>query len=266
MNNVTYDGPVVISVGESRRSIQWKNKELLWSELVKRLSIPQRTHETMAEYKGMKKPDRDALKDVGGFVGGMIKGGRRKIDAVPARRLLTLDLDACTASDDPWFTVAMVIGCAAVLYSTHSSTPEAPRVRIVIPLSREVNPEEYAALSRRIAADIGIDLCDDTTYEPHRLMYWPSCSQDAEYTYEVSDGPWLNVDEQLSRYHDWHDTSEWPTSSRQSQIMKRMASKQQNPLEKDGAVGAFCKCYTVEDAIEEFLPEVYTKGTDGRYT
>ena len=38
MNQIRYDGPVTIAVGESRRSTQWKNKEVLWSQLAERLS------------------------------------------------------------------------------------------------------------------------------------------------------------------------------------------------------------------------------------
>ncbi len=38
----------------------------------------------------------------------------------------------------------------------------------------DVNTDEYTAVSRRVGADIGIDYLDDTTYEAHRLMYWPS--------------------------------------------------------------------------------------------
>ena len=263
---ILHDGPVVISTGKNRKDVKWARKELYWSELVTRFGNPTRTAETTAEYANMKKVDRDARKDVGGFVGGGLRGGRRKADAVLGRWLLTLDLDNLTADDDPWPVVDMVLGCAAVEYSTHSHTPEAPRLRLVMPLSREVTPEEYPAIARRIAADIGIDMFDDTTYEPVRLMYWPSCSYDAEYVYKVSDGPWLDPDEVLSRYHDWRDAAEWPVSSRQGEVAQRLASKQKDPTEKDGIVGAFCQVYSVPDAIDEFLPEVYVKGQDGRYT
>lgn len=266
MTKVQYDGPVTIAVGQSRKSTNWQNKEIMWSKLVDRLGIPERTTESATEYKSMPKPQRDEIKDVGGFVGGTLKGGRRKAEAILQRRLLTLDLDEVPRDADPWDTVVLVLGCAAVLYSTHSHTPNAPRLRLVMPLSRAVSPEEYAAVARKIAQDIGIDMCDDTTYEPHRLMYWPSLPYDAEYRYEVSDGPWLDVDEQLKRYTDWHDPTEWPTSSRRAEALHRLAKKQGNPLEKDGVIGAFCRVYSIEDAIETFLPDVYDKCDDGRYT
>lgn len=263
---ITYDGSVTIAVGPSRKSVQWQNREILWSDLVKRLAIPERTQETQDEYEHMKKQMRDEIKDVGGFVGGTLKGGRRKAEAIKQRRLLTLDLDSVKPTDDPWTIVSVVLGCAAVMYSTHSHSPEHPRLRIVIPLSRNVTPDEYAAIARKVASDIGIDMCDDTTYEPHRLMYWPSLPYDAQYEYEVSDGPWLDADEQLKRYTDWRDPTEWPVSSRRVEAMKRVAQKQGDPTAKEGIVGAFCRSYTVEDAIEEFLPDIYEKAGEGRYT
>lgn len=263
---LNYDGLITIATGKSRKSVNWKNDEILWSDLAERLNTVTRTPENQAEYKGLTKTKRDEIKDVGGFVGGSLKGGRRKAEFVIQRRLLTLDLDYVKPSDTPWETVRLVIGCAAVIYSTHSHTPEKPRLRLVIPLSRPVSSDEYTALARRIAGDIGIDMCDDTTYEPHRLMYWPSVPFDAEYFFDISDEPWLDVDEQLKRYHNWKDSSEWPVSSRKQNIMQRLAKKQGDPTEKKGVVGSFCRVYSVEDAIEQFLPEVYIKCGEDRYT
>ncbi len=261
-----YDGPLTIATAGSRKSVSWKNQDITWGQLAKRLSIEQRTAETQDDYNTMRKAQKDDIKDVGGFVGGTLRNGRRKAESIIHRSLLTLDIDSVPQGDDPWPTVELVIGCAAILYSTHSHTPKAPRLRLVIPLSRKVSPDEYAALSRRIAGDIGIDMCDDTTYEAHRLMYWPSCSIDGEYRFEVSDAPWLDVDEQLARYKDWHDVNEWPVSSRKTEIMRRLAKKQGDPLEKPGVVGAFNRVYSIEDAIEQFLPEIYEpSATENRY-
>ncbi|MBQ3330828.1 MAG: hypothetical protein IJG87_06585 [Ruminococcus sp.] len=260
------DGIIMIAVGNSRRCTSWQNKELPWSDLAARLAIPTRTSESVTEYTHMPKSKRDEIKDVGGFVGGVLRGGRRKADAIIQRRLITLDLDSIPTGEDPWPAFELVLDCAAVLYSTHSHTRANQRLRLVIPLSRAVSPDEYAAVSRRIAGDIGIDMCDDTTFEPHRLMYWPSASYDAPFRYEIIDAPWLDVDEQLKRYTDWRDPAQWPVSSRKRDIMDRLAKKQGDPYEKPGIVGAFCRTYPVEEAIEQFLPSTYKKAGDGRYT
>ena len=66
-------------------------------------------------------------------------------------------------------------------YSTHSHRPDKPRLRFLLPTSREVTPDEYPAIARRVAQMIGIETMDPTTYQPARLMYWPSHSRDAEY-------------------------------------------------------------------------------------
>ena len=85
MPKLEYDGLITIATGSSRRSTSWKNKEMLWSEFVDKLSKVTRTQETQAEYFRMPKDERDNAKDAGGFVGGTLKGGRRKIDAVVQR-------------------------------------------------------------------------------------------------------------------------------------------------------------------------------------
>jgi len=169
---IQHDGQINIAVANSRRSTKWQNKEMLWSEFVARLAIVQRTQESQAEYTSWPKARREEAKDTGGYVGGVLRGGRRKATAIASRRLLTLDFDYVPEGADPWQVVVLVLGCAATLYSTHSHTKKDQRLRMVIPLSRDVTPDEYEAISRRVAADISIDMCDDTTYEAHRLMYW----------------------------------------------------------------------------------------------
>ena len=263
---LTHDKEITIATGASRKSTKWVNSTMLWSELVARLSVPLRTSERMSEYQSMAKVRRDTIKDVGGFVGGKLKAGRRKIENVLERSVVTLDMDTIPTGTEIWPIISRIYDCAAAMYSTHSHTETSNRLRLVIPLSRPVSPDEYGAVSRRIASDVGIDFCDDTTYDPCRLMYWASCSIDAEYVFEYNDGPFLDPDDVLATYHDWTDTAEWPTSSRQTDAITRRAQKQGNPLEKPGAIGAFCKTYDVQAAIEKFLPDVYRKVDENRYT
>ena len=84
---------LTIAVGQSVRSTRWKKKDTNWAKLVKKLSKPVRTPETMAEYNKLSKPDRGAIKDVGGYVGGHLRGGKRSPKNVVFRQLLTLDVD-----------------------------------------------------------------------------------------------------------------------------------------------------------------------------
>lgn len=264
--DLKHDIDIKIATGASRKSTKWVNADMKWSELAARLSVPQRTSETLQEYQRMPKPKKDACKDVGGFVAGVIAHGRRKAENITSRYCVTLDADSIPAGVDLWTLYELNVDHAAVCYSTHSHTPDAARLRLVIPLNRKVSPDEYGAISRRIAQMIGIDYFDDTTYEAHRLMYWPSCSIDADYIFEIDDAEILDADKVLATYDDWRDTTQWPVSSRQSEAMAAHAKRQGDPTEKPGVVGAFCKVYDVPAAIDKFIPDVYTPAGEGRYT
>ena len=261
------DNNIIIAIGHSRTSRKWKSEEMTWQDLAKRLETPMVTNETMAEYAKMSKSDQGKQKDVGGFVGGYIpKNGRRVRGAVKERYLITLDADS--PSEDFLFDLDMCLGGKEyVLYSTHSHTAENPRYRIIVPVDRAMSPDEFQAVSRRMADDIGIEMFDSSTHQAERLMYWPSCPKDAEYVYQHGEGDLVSVDAYLATYHDWRDTSFWPISKKESQVRLSDAHKQGNPLEKKGLLGAFCRCYSITEAITKFLPDVYTPTqVEGRYT
>lgn len=253
-----------IAYGNSRMEKRWKNNEISWDDFCRRVSTTQTTTETVEEYRKMTKPQQDAVKDVGGFVGGHLRGGRRKTGTVLCRSMLTLDMDHGTP--DILDELSLFNSHELCVYSTHKHTPEAPRLRLIFPLKRDVSEEEYPALARKVAQEIGMDLFDDTTYQPHRLMYWPSTSRNGEYVYRVMDGDILDPDAYLGMYDDWRDVSTWPVSSRESEAVKKAAKQQADPLAKTGAVGAFCRTYPIREAIEKFLPDVYAlSAMEGRY-
>ena len=253
-----------IAVGNSRMDKKWKNREISWEELCQRVSSTIRTTETVEEYRKLKKGAQDNIKDVGGFVGGQLREGRRKNGMVLCRSMLTLDMDY--GEPGIWDEIDLLHDFRCCVYSTHKHTPEHPRLRMIIPLARDISEEEYPAVARMVAKEIGIDLFDDTTYEACRLMYWPSTSANGEFFYKTKDGPLLDPDAYLTKYADWHDASTWPVSSRQSEAVRRSITQQADPLGKPGIVGAFCRAYTIEEAIETFLSDVYEPSSmNGRY-
>ena len=255
---------IQIATGNSRMEKRWNNVEMELDEFIGRISHTIRTAETVEQYMKMTKARQDAIKDVGGFVGGRLKGGRRKKDCVEFRIIITLDIDHAVPGVIE--QIEMLYNYRCFIYSTHKHTPENPRLRLVIILSRPVSPDEYVAIARKVAEDIGIEMFDDTTYEPSRLMYWPSTSADGEFIFRDIEGEPLNPDDVLSRYKDWRDSSEWPVSSRQQSIVQREMRKQADPLSKDGVIGAFCRTYTIEEAIANFLSDVYQPSAmSGRY-
>ncbi len=246
-----------IATGLSRNTKIWKNIKITWSELIKRLSQTQRTSETQGEFKNMTKTQQDNIKDVGGFVGGRLKNGIRKNGCVEARSLLTLDADF--ASGDLCETIELFAEYTYCIYSTHKHTAEKPRLRLVIPLSRECSADEYEAVARKLAESIGIDLFDDTTYQPQRLMYYPSTSIDGEYVFKHSENKPLDVDKVLALYDNWRDVTQWAYSSRTVKTKERLLKKQEDPTLKKGVIGAFCRIYDIHSAINNFLSGVYTK-------
>ena len=263
------EDPVLkISVCDRRNNTKYKNQERNWSWIKERNRRPIRTSETVAEYPNLPKEKRDELKDQGGFVGGWLKGGIRRKGHVISRCVGCLDADNIPAEADfPALCRKAFGGIDWFLYSTHKHRPEAPRFRLVLLFDREVSEEEYPALMRMAAKQLGMDYFDDSTYEPHRMMYWASCSSDSPFVFDESMGEPLPVDHYLRMYQDWRDVSQWPTSSRQSEVMNRAVTAQQDPLNKEGLVGAFCRTYfPIQTAMEAFLPDVYAPTTvDGRW-
>ena len=253
-----------IAVGNSRMDKKWKNRDISWEDLCARVGSTIRTTETVEEYRKLKKGAQDNIKDVGGFVGGQLREGRRKNGMVLCRSMLTLDMDY--GEPGIWDEFDLLHDFQCCVYSTHKHTAEHPRLRMIIPLARDITEEEYPAVARMVAKEIGIDLFDDTTYEACRLMYWPSTSANGEFFYKTKEGPLLDPDAYLAKYADWHDASTWPVSSRQSEAVRRNITQQADPLEKPGIVGAFCRAYTIEEAIETFLSDVYEPSSmNGRY-
>ena len=267
ITGLKHNPELIISTGKSRYEKHWKNKKVLWSALLSKLSKSQETPETHAEFLQMSKDDQDRIKDIGGFVGGHLKDGRRRTGNVVARQILTLDLDYAPVDLADQILNDFTLDCAMAIYSTHKHTPKKPRMRLIIPLDREVTADEYEAISRKVAEKVGIDYFDDTTYQATRLMYWPSHPTDVAPYFWYYDAQVLKADDVLAEYPDWTDTSYWPESSRMTGIRKKAADKQGNPLEKTGPVGAFCRTYTVPEAIAKFLPDVYTETAQpDRYT
>lgn len=258
------DRQIIISAASSRKAVYWPTQALYWSELVDKLRTPVRSTETLAEYMKLTKSKQDELKDVGGFVAGTLKDNRRKGSNVLSRDIITLDLDNIPPGGTG-DTLRRVdgLGCAYAVYSTRKHEEAKPRLRVLVPLNRTCTADEYEPIARKLAAIIGIELCDPTTFEASRLMYWPSCCLDSVYIYHYSDKPFLHADGMLSLYTDWRNVSEWPEVPGAQHSPVRLASKQGNPLEKSGIVGAFCKTYDVYKAMEEFLPNIYIPCEDG---
>lgn len=238
-----YNRMLRISTAGSRKATHWPKSEILWSEFVEKLKTPVRGVETLEEYLALPKSRQDELKDVGGFVGGTFAGDRRKAANVEG------------------------LGCAAAVYSTRKHAGYAPRLRVVVPLDRTGTADEYEPAARKLAFLIGIGFCDPTTFEASRLMYWASCCADSQYVCESYDRPFCSLDGLLSMYGDWHDIAQWPQVPGSEAVERRRLAKQEDPTRKRGVIGAFCRTYSITQAMEHFIPGMYEETSiPGRYT
>ena len=247
---------LAIAYGNSRQAKNWVNKTIRYEDLKERLKVTIRTAESAEEYEKMSKAQRDVAKDHGGFVGGALKGGRRKVDAVELRSMIALDGDRIDkAFLDAYEQNAPYTSC---LYTTHSSTEANPRVRLVFPLLRDVTSEEFVAVSRYLAQMLGIDFFDECSYQPNQLMYWPSSTQNGVFVFKEVEKEWLDPDAILSAHSEWTDPTRLPTSSRESKANQVTQQKVQDPLEKEGTVGIFNRVFfPVTRALETFLSGIY---------
>ena len=245
-----------IAVGNSCEAKFWANEEVTFDELCQRLSNTKYTSETIEQYKHFNKEERNKAKDNGGFVGGKLKGTKRGVSEVLFRSMLTLDLDkAKVGFIDKFIAESRYLSC---LYTTHSHTKEEPRCRVIVPLSRDVTPDEYNAIARLFASQFGIEQFDACSFRIAQLMFYPTTPKDGEFIFKKVEGEILNPDKFLADYPMWHDISTLPlTPDELPKNNVQKGRKKKDPTELKGVIGAFCRAYTVQEAIETYLSDVY---------
>lgn len=146
-------------------------------------------------------------KECGGYVAGLLQetvghlgapdcvGLHRNGDSVATRSIATLDVDHASQS----FVVDAVVtlGCAMAAYTTWSHTEDAPRWRLLVPLSEDVKPEDYRLLVDALMHDLGVEMFDSGSRQPERLMHRPSTQ--GVHSAQVCAGEPLDVETWLAR-------------------------------------------------------------------
>ena len=122
-------------------------------------------------------PSKEASVKRAAFVGGVradeTKG--RADGNIATRTVATLDFDAPTGSlDEIEFQLDLVMPCAFVAYSTFRHTPEAPRIRLCVPLSRPVGEDEHRRVVSEIVRLVDIGAVDNCSFVMSQLMFLPS--------------------------------------------------------------------------------------------
>ena len=95
---------------------------------------------------------------------------------------------------------------------------DSPRFRIIIPLSRDVEGDEYVAISRLLADEIGIEQVDSVSFTTNQLMYWPSTPSDGNYIYRKVEKNLLNPDSFLAKYTNWNDLTSLPNKAKETHV------------------------------------------------
>lgn len=252
-----------IAEGQTVTSHTVTNSKISWDAFVKRLENPVITKETYAQYMSATPAEQDRIKDVGYFVFGHYTGGVRKKKNIHFRDAIALDLDHLTPDWD--FDIPFVYEpYTYAIYSTHKHSSQAPRLRLVFPLSRRVTAEEYEAIARKLADKYDIEAYDKTTFQFSRVMHWPSHATDGDYLWRHNDAQWVDPNKILAEYADPGDISSWPRhAGAETRVSLENAP---DPRAKPGWVGAFCRVYSVRDAMDKFLPDTYTETTDDRFS
>ena len=87
---------LALSLGSGRQAAAWRPASMTVDEIWERIKKPIRTSETNEQYWQMTRNEREAVKDKGAFVGGTLKGTRRKKEEVVSRSMVTMDYDKLT--------------------------------------------------------------------------------------------------------------------------------------------------------------------------
>ena len=255
-----------IATGSSKNARFWKNHigGVEWNDLVVQCSKVHRTHETFKQYQAETPEFRHRVKDIGGFVSGFLAEGRRTLSSVVYKQVVTLDADN---AEPGFWEKAKSLGVTCMYYTTHSHSPEAPRVRLLVLLDRPATPLEYEPIARYIAYAVGIEQVDPTSYDLNRLMFWPSASSDGEFLWGRQDTFPVSADLILKQYSNWMDASSWPMGEGEKMKRRSDINALGDPTLKPGIVGMFCRLYPISRAISTFLSDKYVSTDDPeRYT
>ncbi len=265
---------MIISTGRSRKARHWQEEEIEFNDLVEKVAKPTVTDESFSDYLQLSTDEQDELKDVGGFVGGRLKNGRRKKGNVIDRSLIALDADFLESQENLQRVIKKLddTGYEYLVYSTRKNTKEKPRARIILPLEESIPEPAYEPIARKLCQTLGMSYFDKTTVESNRLMFWPSVSSDMEECYfstfnPISDQILNGLNYLNANYTDWQDQREWPRFPGEKEILTRTARIQEDPLEKKGLIGTFCReYYPIQNVINKFLSDLYEQVEEDRYT
>lgn len=271
----------VFALGKGKGLGKIENVRWSWRKFKRKLFEPLKdTSVTYAQYEALSQDERLAKKRApGAWTPSRYKGTNRRVADLRQKTLIAYDLDHVTQRqlDDIQMGLVGIADYAWAMHSTRGHTPENPRVRLILPVSRPMKPDEAHAVFRLLAlklagdAEEAIEIPDLVSFRGNQTMFWPSISRGQEFITDENVAPILDVDAFLAKHEDWENFENLPYQIEESQRGKIDPDRRmEDPWKKPGEMGAFNRCYTVQEVIQEFIPEVYsvadTEGGEERYT
>ena len=224
-----------VAIAPRKDSRTWSQEEIRFSDLVEWAESP-------ADHK-----------ECGNYLMGTLRGGRRTKNTIVSRSAVQLDADRAT--EETWDAISD-LGVLGLVHTTFSSAPDELRLRVVLPLDREVTPDEYVHIVAVLIDRLGADAFDPGSLQPERYMFRPAVADEHRgwYRYEVLDGPEISADDLLADFTE--DLSTLPAP--------RPSKNKRDPREIDGTIGAFNRAYSIAEAVEQFgIP--YEPAGEGRW-
>ena len=258
----------IIHIAESKGNIRgnWENKKYSWDYFKNNFKEPIRIKYTVKELDKLKinnKSEYDMLKSNTGFIGGKIKGNKRRKENIECHTMLTLDIDETKENMKSIRAHTNKLkhkDISFIYHPTFSCRNDKVSLHLIIPIDGEIYKDsEYRILVRAMFEFLGLEGCSSSE-KFNQLMYYPKIAKDFKYEayYEEYDGNFLSikfVKELIENYRTNHK------DDIDTKIDKEIR-KQQDPLTKDGVIGDFCKAYTIQEVIEKYLSDVYELSYD----
>lgn len=223
------------AIAPNKDSRKWESTELTFEELAEWAENP------------------DDHKECGNYLMGTLRGNRRTKNTIVSRSAVQLDADSAT--EETWDAISD-LHVKGIVHTTFSSAPDDLRLRVILPLDREVTPDEYVHIVAVLLDRLGKDAFDPGSLQPERYMFRPAVADEHRewYRFEVMEGEEISADDLLADFTEDLSTAPAP----------RPSKNKRDPREIDGTVGAFNRAYSIAEAIETFgIP--YEAAGEGRY-
>ena len=258
--SVLYQNLINYSLGSGDNLGRAKNTKETIKKLIDRFREPHVTPEKYREYKAMSDKAQRTLKGSNGWMmrGAISKGENRNRNSVLPSLLMTLDIDYATPEFMELLKAGKILpGVFLIAHSTRSHTPENPRLRIIIFLDRPVDRERYQAASRIVAqlADPNMEWVDKVSFRPAQMMYMPTVSKDMlkHYVFYEQSGELLDFEDRIESWEivngSANDIGNLPRTQGEDEL-RETEEFAEDPLDKKGPVGDFCRSYTVTELVE----------------